>query len=125
MLIPAFDSISIGLIKGGPAIEHIILKLALNTLPTGQEDLAAAVLEIGLKLALVLDPVVFEFVPVIIGKRLSQLFGLFIVQLAVPVELLVNPLAVVGRAVLAVVESALAVDFVVVEVAFEVGAVVV
>jgi hypothetical protein len=41
------------------------------------------------------------------------------------VELLVNPLAVVGRAVLAVVESALAVDFVVVEVAFEVGAVVV
>jgi hypothetical protein len=41
------------------------------------------------------------------------------------VELLVDPLAVVGRAVLAVVESTLAVDFVVVEVAFEVGAVVV
>ena len=82
-------------------------------------------LEIRLELALVLDPVVFEFVPVVIGERLSQLFGLFIVQLAVPVELLVDPLAVVGRAVLAVVESTLAVDFVVVEVAFKVGAVVV
>lgn len=73
------------------------------------------------KLALILDPIILKEVPVMVRELLIQVFGLLVVELPVPVELLVQPLAVVRGVVLGVEEDPLAVDPVPLEVALVVG----
>ena len=58
-------------------------------------------------------------------ELLLKLFSLFIVKFPIAVKLLFNPFTVICGMILLIVESSLAVDFVVVEVAFIIGAVVV
>jgi len=123
ILPPALNNRPAGSIKPGPPIKHIRPKVSLNTLPSGEHHPALAMLAILRELPLVLDPVVPHEVKVMEGELLPQRLRLLVVELAVTVELLGDPLAGVGGAVLAVEERALAVYLVIGEVAFVVGAV--
>lgn len=96
VLIPALNTLPIRLIETCPAIEHIILKLSFNPFISGENELALAVFHVMHELAFVFGPEVFEEVPVVEGELLFELFRLFVVELAVAVELLVEPFSIVG-----------------------------
>jgi hypothetical protein len=70
------------------------------------------VLVVHTKLTLVLDPILLDHGPVLVVEGFLQFDDLFVVQSAVPMELVVFPVAVISYFIIWIVQSALAVHLV-------------
>jgi hypothetical protein len=97
-----------------PSVDHVVLKLAVNGVLVGKYHFALAMLIILIELALVFTPEIVHKMEIVIWELLSsrQLLRLLIVELAVTLELILVPLAVIGWFVLLVIKNTLAVDLV-------------
>ena len=96
----SFNIVAALFVKFGPTVQHVISEFALDVFIRSQEDLALTVLVVLVKVSFILDPVVFQEVPIMKRKLFLQLFWILVVKLPISVELFIQPLAIVSWIVL-------------------------
>jgi hypothetical protein len=94
-------------------LNAVTVEIALEVLAIGQLDPAASFLRVVHQHALVVLPVVLQQFKVGVVEWAVELDGFVVVDLAVAVELVLQPIALVGELAACVVEFAIAVHLVV------------
>ena len=119
----ADDDLAGALVEDAVALDHVVVEDALVHLPVRQLYVALPVLRVALELTLVVGPLVAQLRKVLVVELLLEGDGLRVVDSALAVEFVVLPVPFVGYLPVLIVQLAEAVHLVVLPLAFVVASV--
>lgn len=93
----SLNLLSIHPLKHAIAMQCILMELPLIDLPIGQHEPAPALPQIGLEIAFVVHPVVPDFGEIGIIKHLSEFIWILMIEDSKPIEVIVDPVALISQ----------------------------